>query len=226
MIQTVSVSADKIKIASQEIYRYLGYGKNLADPAVKSIAEACLAEMQPKLSCRACFDSFPVRFLPDETDFGFTATSSRAVRKNLTACHKIILFTATVGFDVDRIIQKYSALSPVCALAAQAIGTAAIEAWCDLLCRQFASSEQKNGNYLRPRFSPGYGDLPLEMQKNVFRVLDCPRKIGVSLNESLLMSPSKSVSALVGVSKQNTPCNESGCEVCKNINCEYRRSTE
>lgn len=54
--------------------------------------------------------------------------------------------------------------------------------------------------YTRPRFSPGYGDLPINMQKDIFAALDCPRKIGLSLNESLLMSPSKSVTAIIGVS--------------------------
>lgn len=52
---------------------------------------------------------------------------------------------------------------------------------------------------LKPRFSAGYGDLPLEVQKDIFRVLDCPRKIGLTLNDSLLMSPTKSVTAIVGI---------------------------
>jgi cobalamin-dependent methionine synthase I len=52
---------------------------------------------------------------------------------------------------------------------------------------------------LRPRFSPGYGDLPLELQTNLFKVLDCQHFIGLTLNDSMLMSPSKSVTAIVGL---------------------------
>ena len=52
--------------------------------------------------------------------------------------------------------------------------------------------------FFKPRFSPGYGDLSLEVQKEIFSLLDCPRKIGVSLGDSLLMTPSKSVTAIIG----------------------------
>ena len=60
------------------------------------------------------------------------------------------------------------------------------------------------GVFLKPRFSPGYGDLPLSMQTDIFRVLDCPRKVGLTLNNSLLMSPSKSVTAIMGIHKTET----------------------
>ncbi|MGN1059696.1 MAG: vitamin B12 dependent-methionine synthase activation domain-containing protein, partial [Clostridia bacterium] len=113
---------------------------------------------------------------------------------------------------------------PVHALAAQAVGTAAIESWCDLLCRRFAEREAERGRSLRPRFSPGYGDFPLEMQKDIFRFLDCSRKIGVSLTESLLMVPGKSVSALVGISLAAAPCTAAGCSLCEQTECEFRRT--
>ncbi len=224
MIRTVCASANEIRISRKEVYRYLGYGKNIVNTDTANIVETCITEIQPKLSCRACYEHFSVRFDKNNIDLGFTTTQSRALRKNLNSCHEIILFTATIGFDIDRIIQKYSMLSPVCAVTAQAIGAAAIEEWCDMLCRRFAQEEQQKDNYLRPRFSPGYGDFPLEVQKHIFRVLDCSRKIGVSLNESLLMSPSKSVSALIGVSKKDIHCTPNGCEICENTECEFRRS--
>ena len=78
----------------------------------------------------------------------------------------------------------------------QAIGAERIEAVCDCFCdeikKEFVCS-------LKPRFSPGYGDLSLETQKQLFSILDCERQLGISLNSSLLMSPSKSVTAFVGL---------------------------
>ena len=59
----------------------------------------------------------------------------------------------------------------------------------------------KMGETLRPRFSAGYGDLPLEYQRRIFDLLDPPTHIGLTLNDSYLMSPSKSVTALIGVEK-------------------------
>ena len=78
---------------------------------------------------------------------------------------------------------------------------------------------------IRDRFSPGYGDLSLALQKDIFAVLDCPRKIGITLNESLLMSPSKSVTAIIGVCDEKPECadNENKCESCTKQDCAYRR---
>ena len=74
-----------------------------------------------------------------------------------------------------------------------------------------------------PGFSPGYGDLPLDLQREIFAALDCPKRIGVSLNESLLMSPSKSVSAIIGLGGEaNERCTHN-CALCTLTNCLYRR---
>ena len=81
---------------------------------------------------------------------------------------------------------------------------------------------QAEGKFLKPRFSPGYGDLPLEMQRDIFRVLDCSRKIGLTLNESLLMSPSKSVTAIVGIGGEEYQKEKNKCGACPNLDCAFR----
>ena len=84
--------------------------------------------------------------------------------------------------------------------------------------------QRKLGLHTRARFSPGYGDLKLSSQKDIFRVLDCSRKIGLSLNDSLLMSPSKSVTAIIGVSNIEKNCNIKGCSSCEKRDCSFRRN--
>ena len=70
-----------------------------------------------------------------------------------------------------------------------------------------------------------YGDLPLEMQKDIFNVLDCSKRIGLTLNESLLMSPSKSVTAIIGISKDKCGRkHEAECKICNKKDCLYRRN--
>ena len=73
------------------------------------------------------------------------------------------------------------------------------EAWCDEINERIRTEAAKEGFCTRPRFSPGYGDLPLSMQKQISMILNMPKEIGVSLTESYLMTPSKSVTALIGV---------------------------
>ena len=82
----------------------------------------------------------------------------------------------------------------------------------------------ERGLFLRPRFSPGYGDFSLEHQREFFRILEVQKKIGVTLTESLLMMPSKSVTAVIGLSEENTHCMLQGCEACGKRDCSFRRN--
>ena len=95
------------------------------------------------------------------------------------------------------------------------------EAVCDLFEEKIRAEAMEKGLYMTPRFSPGYGDLPLELQKDLFRVLDCPRKIGLSLNESLLMSPSKSVTAIIGIGGRAEE-EKNKCGMCQKTDCAYK----
>lgn len=225
MINLEYASSNEIIISPKEVFRYLGYGKTAPDGAALDMIKKCITEINSKLLCKACFDSFPLSLDSDGAlNLGFISVKSESLKKNLTGCDSIILFTATIGHEVDRVIQKYSVISPAYAVAAQAAGAAAIEEWCDTLCSRFAQRTEADGRFLRPRFSPGYGDLPLSVQPDIIRILDCTRKIGVSLTGSMLMAPSKSVSAIIGISRQNLRCHKSGCEACDNLNCTFRRS--
>ena len=112
-------------------------------------------------------------------------------------CDSVIIFAATVGIGIDRLVHKYSKLSPAKALIFQSIGTERIEALCDVLTEDIKSL----GKDIRNRFSAGYGDLPLETQKEIFKLLSPQKNIGLTLGDSLLMSPTKSVTAFIGIEK-------------------------
>jgi len=165
---------------------------------------------------------FPVVRRGDALDLSFACTASEKLSINLRGCDEIVLMAATVGLEMDRLIARASAASPARALMLQAIGAECIEALCDLFCSDLAQKLRSEGLCLRPRFSPGYGDLPLDMQRRIFDALDCSRRIGLTLNSSLLMSPSKSVTAIIGLSRDECT-GPMGCAACGQINCAYRR---
>ncbi|MBQ7177924.1 MAG: hypothetical protein IJS08_10975 [Victivallales bacterium] len=184
----------------REALRYAGARE--LPPEQASLFDDCIAELLPLLSYKVCWRFFPVVVATasspskcEELDLGFVKVKSKSLAANLSGCEKILLFAATVGIAPDRLVAKYGRISPVKALFCQAIGAERIEALCDMFCDEIASQEGP----LRPRFSPGYGDLPLELQSDIFAVLDCSRKIGLSLTNSLLMTPTKSVTALAGI---------------------------
>ena len=176
-----------------EILRYMGC-KN-QDKQVLELVEDCINELGANLAYKVCFDEFCIRQTENTIEFPFASIDSSALCKCLKGFSHAVIFGATIGIEIDRLILKYGRLSPSRALCFQAIGAERIEALCDAFCDDLLSEKDK----ITPRFSPGYGDLSLSFQKEIFKVLDLQRKIGISLNSALLMSPSKSVTAIIGV---------------------------
>jgi cobalamin-dependent methionine synthase I len=111
----------------------------------------------------------------------------------------VLLFAATLGLELDRLIARYSVRMPSRAVVLQALGAERVESLCNLFLQELKPEYAVRGQTMRPRFSPGYGDLSLDFQKDLFALLNCSKHIGLSLNESLLMSPTKSVTAVVGL---------------------------
>lgn len=192
----------------KEILRYAGAKENT--PETEILIESCVDEVQDKLTYKVCYGHFPISFIE---------IKSEKLAKNLSGCDSFVLFGATIGIEIDRLIAKYGKTAPSKALILQAIGAERIESLCDEFCR-FIECEY---GYTKPRFSPGYGDLPLEVQKDFFRILEPGKRIGLSLNESMLMSPSKSVTAIVGISNEKDSIKKS-CLTCDKTDCLFRRT--
>ena len=207
----------------EEILRYAGCRK--AGDGERALLEDCLAQLGTGLRGRVCYERFEVTRLEDgKLNLGFAVTASQNLARQLSGCRECVLFAATVGLEMDRLIARYGAVSPAKGLFFQAIGAERIEALCNAFCAAAAEELSREGRGVTARFSPGYGDLPLGLQRDIFRALDCPRKIGLTLNESLLMSPSKSVTALFGVTDRlGDGCAAAGCESCGKQDCAYRK---
>lgn len=189
---------DPPAVSQKEILRYAGCKGE--ERKILSLVEECMREVENKLSYRVCYGKLPVSMQESKVDFGAFSFFSSSLAKNLSGCNEAVFFAATVGIELDRMIERYSRLSPAKAVIFDAIGAERIEALCDAFCHNFAEEESTK---LSPRFSPGYGDLPLAAQKDIFAVLGCEKRIGLVLNDSLLMSPSKSVTAIVGLKEKN-----------------------
>ena len=125
---------------------------------------------------------------------------SQALARHLAGCSSAYLACGTIGSEFDALQRRMAVTSGADAFIVQAIGSAAIEAWMDDVEDEIRL-ELDPDEELVPRFSPGYGDFPLDYQRTLLSFLDAPRRIGVSLTETLLMVPSKSVSAIIGVKR-------------------------
>lgn len=207
MVMTLSLPLPPV--CRREVLRYAGCREET--PASAALLDACLREAEPVLTGRVCWLELPAQTVNE-------AFSSRDLAKNLSGCGRVVLFAATVGTGLDRLLARYSVLSPARAVLLQALGAERVEALCDAFCSRL---EAETGMGLRPRFSPGYGDLSLEAQTEIFALLQPMRHIGLSLTESLLMSPSKSVTAFVGLTEEKTE-KPNKCKLCDKKDCAYR----
>ncbi len=197
----------------REILRYAG-GKGEIDGETKALLAACIQECANKLSYRVTHLILPKAAFLEKVR---GAKESKGLSAALCDCEEVAVFAATVGIEMDRLLTRYASVSPAKALFFQAIGAERIEALCDAFCGELC----KQGRYPRRRFSPGYGDFPLEAQRDILGILDAARKIGVGLTDSLLMTPTKSVTAVAGLGK--SPADEKkGCASCLKKDCEYR----
>ncbi len=238
-----------MEINRREIYRYLGIKPNMEpDAATEKLAEECIRELMEKCRPRAYARWFPLRVCetsgayetvdtgaepgagkaqdaPDSPllDFSCFQVRSRSLLRNLQDCSEVILFAATIGEGADLLARKYGRINVAKAVVMQAAAAAMIEAFCDEENEKLRAEAAEKGLYLRPRFSPGYGDFSLNHQRDFARVLEMQKTVGITLTESLLMLPSKSVTAVIGVSKQDARCVLSGCESCRNAGCTFRR---
>ncbi len=204
-------------ICKKEVLRYAGC-KTL-DSNIEVLVNNCIKEAENSFTYKVCYTELDLNISGGVCDFGLFNVKSNGLSLNLKNCKKVVLCGATVGVDIDRLISKYSRISPSKALMFQAIGAERIEALCDAFCADF---EKENGVFLKPRFSPGYSDLSLTVQKEVFRILDCPKNIGLSLNDSMLMSPSKSVTFFVGVTDSPNKVALNKCSLCEKLDCAFR----
>lgn len=197
----------------REILRYAGV-KGEADEQTLALLQQAKDEIKDKLSYKVCYCVLPIKVADGVCDFSAFSVRSNTLSNRLAGCEKAAVFAATLGVEIDRLLLKYGKIAPAKALFLQAIGAERIESLCNVFCADLPLTSA--------RFSPGYGDLPLQTQKEIFALLDCERKIGLTLTDSLLMSPTKSVTAFVGLGHTMCETNEEKCRNCAKTDCSFR----
>ena len=187
------------EIDEREALRYLGYGRqNIPETEVKNLLADCKKEVLEVQDLRACYSVFDISVDGDNLDLGFVKVKSHSLSINLSGCDKAVVFACTAGVGIDRLIARYSRISPARAAVVQALGAALVEGWCEEICGKI---KERFGE-TKPRFSCGYGDLPLTLQHDIFAALSVTKHTGITLSDDCFMTPTKSVTAIVGI-KEN-----------------------
>lgn len=207
----------------REILRYLGYRGQVIDENVRQLIAECRQGLEEAATPRHIWRAYPLTITEHEIDMTCLRTRSQSLERNLKDCEEVLLFGATLGSQVDVLLQRYGKLQMSKAVVMQAAAVAMLETCCDEANAELKEQFLAKGRYLRPRFSPGYGDFPLQCQTGIAAALELGKRIGITLTDSLLMVPSKSVTAVIGVSPVPKDCSIQGCELCGKKDCAYRR---
>lgn len=213
----------RLEVDRGEVCRYLGLKGAAPDAATLRAVDEALAALDEAAEPRQVSRRFPLRRpQADTVEIEGLRVESRALARNLAGCAEVFVMAATLGIGPDRLIARAQAMGAMSrAVALQAASAAMIEAWCDRVNDDLRAQAAAQGKALRPRFSPGYGDFSLEAQPGLFRLLGVQRSIGVTLTESLLMIPTKSVTAVIGISGEAS-CLPTGCAACPKADCAFR----
>ena len=208
-------------IPISEVLRYLGASG--ADEAARLAVEQTAEELAATLAPRFVYKVFSVEhtdsgaFLPEAGLF----LPGAMAKTMLQGCGQAALLCCTLGAAFDRLLRMTQARDMVKAAILNACGSAYAEAGCDEAEKEIASRHP--GIYLTDRFSPGYGDLPLTLQPDFIAALDAGRRLGVTVTDSLLMLPAKTVTAVIGLSESPQPARIRGCGFCAlKEHCAYR----
>ncbi|MBO4449753.1 MAG: Vitamin B12 dependent methionine synthase activation subunit [Clostridiales bacterium] len=214
-----------VSIPENEVRRYMGYrGPVEASPETDAMVKKAVGYLEKECSPKHVSKEFPVSVDGTSVQIAGIKIESRALARNLTGCTCCVLFAATAGPACDMLVKRAAVTSSAYASCCQAAGAAAIEAYCDLINDKIKNEYEAKGLFARSRFSPGYGDLALSHQKDWFRLLDVTKNTGIELTDSLLMVPTKSVTAVIGFSPDKLPCIRQGCEACTmSASCAFSR---
>lgn len=213
-----------MKIDRKEALRYLGYRNQEPDAKTRLMLEEAASELEGNSMPKSIYRELACEVTGTQVKLGPLTIQSVHLAKNLAGCEKAVLLAATIGRTADLMIKKYSVANMAKAAVVQAAGASGIEAYVDEIEEEIRKHAQVRGLYLRPRFSPGYGDFSLEYQKEVFRLLECSKRIGITLTEGNLMMPSKSVTAIIGLTgRKQESCHKKSCSSCQKTDCEFRQ---
>jgi len=216
-----------MEISSKEVLHYLGYRGSAADERVSSIITELIDFFLENIIPKSVYGVWDCQIESSVVTFGGISVNSKNLAEHLKDCRNVVLLAATLGTEADALVRQLNVQDMEKAVIAQAVCAAMIEAYCDSLSEKIVSElSQKNefcGLHPTTRFSPGYGDFDITHQKDILNMLNCSR-IGLTLTDGYMLIPTKSVTAVIGFSKEKKHATNK-CASCADKNCKLRVST-
>lgn len=207
--------------------RYIGIPKGKADARMEERVKEGFLRLEQMTSPRTVHQILGISVEDHQITLEGTSYSiqSRDLGRLLKNSHSCVIMAATLGIEVDRQIMSKQKIDMLEAMILDACASVLIDKVCDEVEAEIINRLDET-EYLTMRFSPGYGDVPLEVSSQILDLLDAPKRIGLTLTKSNMLVPTKSVTALIGISNQKENRQKS-CASCNLVKvCMYRRKGE
>ncbi|MBO7473748.1 MAG: 5-methyltetrahydrofolate--homocysteine methyltransferase [Ruminococcus sp.] len=213
-----------LPISKAEAARYMGV-KGEPDSAVSELLDRAEKQVREVLRPKYVYIETDISITDEGVLLGamIEPLTGDDIRRHLKGCDKAVLLAATLSQEADKLIRQAAVTNMAYSLALDCICSAAIEQVCERAEEEIFS--KLSAPYRTWRFSPGYGDLPLTLQRGFLLALNAQRRIGLTVTDSSLLIPSKSVTAVIGISDVQVTKGSRGCAVCTmKDSCAYRLS--
>jgi len=223
----------KLKIEEEEVLRYQGCHNNKLKKVNKTIMKITREEIERGYNLfepQGIYSPIKIKqisFSDGRVDLknGFSLNFSNSIINLLEGTNCLVLGVVTIGSTLEnKVSELFSQGEYPRAIALDAVGTVAVEALSKYV-RNLICQEVKDRNLQITRhFSPGYNDWDISQQKDIFKIIPAD-KIGVSLTESCMILPRKSLSWIIGIGKDIGMLSKEkdACKICKLKNCQYRK---
>jgi hypothetical protein len=183
-----------------EIYRYMGH-KGAPNAQMEALVAASLEKLAAAYAPLHVTALLPCAVSGNHIQIDTLEIESEKLAEHLCGCTQAYIFAATLGAAVDRLIAQRSKIDSAEALCIQSCAVAEIENYCNCVERKLSEEAGRSALCLRPRFSPGYGDFSITHQTDILRVLQAHKFIGVTETKTHMLTPLKSVTAIIGASR-------------------------
>jgi len=213
------------ELDEREILRYLGC-RGAADERTLNLVRRgqgeLLSAIKPRFLYKVC-SIFPAG---DEDGVQMESgplLSGQDIKRHLLGCDRVAVMACTISAQADALVRRWEAEDMAYALVLDACASAAVEAVCDLAEENIRSALP--GFHFPYRFSPGYGDLPIALQNELLHLLDAPRRMGLCATDHHILTPRKSVTALLGIAQGEIERERRGCQSCNLAQrCAFRKA--
>lgn len=210
-----------------EALRYLGYGDALPDENISRLIDECEKKLLETIKPRYLYRIFDISRMSDgiHLENCTLVLKGKDISEHLNDCKKIVLICATLSMDTDMLIRNAQINNMAEAVILNSLANVCIEQLCDEI--ELEIYERLPQYFYTWRYSAGYGDLPIEIQPEFVDIMNAQKRIGLCVTSSGMLTPEKSVTAVIGLSEVPLKSGKKGCQTCNmREKCQFRRKGE